>query len=60
MDKITIDNLQEISNNLNKIKPHERNGYILLPSIEGFDLFEINEDRLRKYLVAEQMYLKNK
>ena len=34
----------------------ERKGFILLPSMEGYKLFEINEDRLKLYLEAESVY----
>jgi len=47
--------IQTILDVFNKSKL-ERKGYILLPSFEGFKLFEIDEDRLNLYLQAESLH----
>lgn len=50
---------KELIDLYNKMKDNhvKRTGYILLPSFKGFDMFEISEERLRKYLDAERAYL---
>jgi len=55
MDKIKIEDVQTIFETLNKSKV-ERKGYIMLPSIEGFQLFELPEERLKLYLQAESLH----
>jgi len=55
MENIKLYDLQKIFETLNKSKI-ERKGFILLPSMEGYKLFEINEDRLKLYLEAESVY----
>jgi hypothetical protein len=50
-----LEDIQTIFNTINKSKL-ERKGYILLPSFEGFELFEIHEDRLKLYLQAESLH----
>ena len=53
-NNITVESFQEIADMFNKNKI-ERKGYILLPSFEGFQLFEIDEERLRLYLKMESI-----
>jgi len=55
MEKIKLEDIQTIFENLNTNKI-ERKGYIMLPSIEGFQLFEISEERLKLYLQAESLH----
>jgi hypothetical protein len=57
MDKLKAEDLKVFAEmmNANKVK---RNGYIMMPSINGFDLFEISEERLKLYLQAENMHRK--
>jgi len=57
MENIKLKDIQTILNTLNKSKL-ERKGYILLPSFEGFKLFEIDEDRLKLYLQAESLHIR--
>jgi len=49
---------KELIDLYNKMKDNQikRNGYILLPSFKGFDVIEISEERLRKYLDAERVF----
>lgn len=47
---IDIDFLKSIMNTLK-----ERKGYIMLPSGTGFAMYEVGEERLRKYLAIEAM-----
>jgi len=35
-------------------------GFILIPDMHGFKVFEIEKERLESYLMAESMYRKNK
>jgi hypothetical protein len=51
-NQISIQELYEI---ITKSKI-DRTGYILLPSIDGFKLFAIDEDRLKTYLYAESLH----
>lgn len=53
--KTKLEDIQSVYDMLNKSKV-DRKGYILLPDIEGFKLFEIDEDRLRMYLKAESAH----
>lgn len=55
MDKIKIEDVQTIFETLNKSKI-ERKGYIMIPSIEGFQLFELPKERLELYLHAESLH----
>ena len=55
MENIKLEDIQTIFNTFNKSKL-ERKGYILLPSFEGFKLFEIDEERLKLYLQAESLH----
>lgn len=55
MENIKLEDIQTIFETLNKSKI-ERKGYIMLPSIEGFQLFEISEERLKHYLQAESLH----
>jgi hypothetical protein len=55
MGNIKLEDIQTIFETLNKSKL-EQKGYILIPSFEGFKLFEINEDRLKLYLQAESLH----
>jgi hypothetical protein len=55
MENIKLEDIQTIFNTFNKSKL-ERKGYILLPSFEGFKLFEIDEDRLKLYLQVESLH----
>lgn len=57
-DQLKIEDIQAIYETFNKSKI-ERKGYIMLPSFEGFKLFEIDEDRLKLYLEAETLYRAN-
>ena len=56
MEKIKVEDIIKVLNDLSNIEKPERNGYILFPSSEGFDVFEISEDRLVKYINAEMVY----
>lgn len=58
-EKITFESIKELSDLLNQSKV-ERNGYIMLPSIEGFKMYEISEKRLNLYLRLEQQFRKDK
>lgn len=58
-EKITSESLEKIFETLNSSKV-ERKGYIMLPTIKGFDLFEIPEERLKQYLIAENLHNKLK
>jgi len=52
--KITIENVKALFDEINKSRV-ERKGYIMLPSIEGFLLYEIDEEHLRMYLQNESL-----
>ena len=39
-----------------KLKQPDRNGYILKPNANGFDVFKIPQDRIEKYIECEQVY----
>jgi hypothetical protein len=47
--------LKELTDFYNEMEKNriERVGYIFLPSIEGFKVFEIAEDHLKKFLTLE-------
>jgi hypothetical protein len=47
--------LKELMELLEKSK-QERKGFILLPSFEGFKLFEIDSERLELYLKMDTLY----
>lgn len=51
---ITPESILKIIETLNSSKV-ERKGYIMMPSLKGFDLYEIDEERLRSYLAIESM-----
>lgn len=53
-----IDSISKINDLLNSIKV-EKNGFIIMPSNNGFDFYKIEEERLRLYLQMEAMYLMN-
>ena len=53
-----VEDIQEIIETLNKSK-EERKGYILIPSPEGFQLYEIDKERLELYLKAETFHRKH-
>jgi hypothetical protein len=55
MTTIKLEDIQTIYESFNKSKL-ERKGYILLPSFEGFKLFEIDAERLKLYLQAESLH----
>jgi len=59
VENITAESISKIMETLNSSKV-ERKGYIMMPSINGFDLYEIDEDRLKSYLAIESMNNKNK
>ena len=44
VEKMKIDNVNNI-------------GYIFMPKINGFDIFEIPKDRLEDYIMAERIHL---
>ena len=52
--KITIENAKTLFDEIKKSKV-ERKGYIMLPSVEGFLLYEIDEEHLRMYLQNESL-----
>ncbi len=54
MEDITLESISKIIETLNSSKA-ERKGYIMMPSLNGFDLYEINEERLKSYLTIESM-----
>lgn len=49
--------IQQLSDFYNEMEKNRINkvGYILLPSLEGFEVFEISEVNLKKYLTLEGM-----
>lgn len=59
MEDITSESIAKITETLNSDKA-ERKGYIMMPSINGFDLYEIDEKRLQEYLTVESLHNKIK
>lgn len=55
--KTKLEDIQIVYDMLNKSKV-EQKGYILLPDMEGFKLFEIDEERLKMYLQMENYHRK--
>ena len=53
-NEIIIEKIQSISEMISQSK-RNRKGYIMLPSINGFEMFEIDEERLKLYLQAERV-----
>ncbi len=57
--EITIQDIQRIADTFNTAKEADK-GFILLPSIEGFQVFEIDKKRLETYLKIEAFNDQNK
>jgi len=55
MSDLNFVDIQKIADLFNKSRL-KRNGYILMPDINGFKLYEIDQDRLEKYLQAETVF----
>ena len=53
--EITVQDIQQICDTFNQAKGSE-DGFILFPSLKGFDVFQINKERLKKYLKLEALY----
>lgn len=51
---ITIDDMKELADALG-IGKTTQTGFILLPNIEGFQVFEIDKKRLEGYLAIEAL-----
>ena len=55
-------NAEDIAKNIEKLyedfsnAKENREGYILIPSIKGFDAYKVSEDRLRDFLNAEAVH----
>jgi hypothetical protein len=54
MENIKIEDIVKLFEQLKQTRV-ARKGYIMLPSIDGFELYEIDEGRLKNYLVIEDM-----
>lgn len=54
-EQITPDDIIAIFNQL-ELKDKTKSGYILKPTIDGFDVYEITNDRLEQYLTAEVLH----
>lgn len=54
MEALTAESITKIIDTLNSSKV-ERKGYIIMPSLSGFDVYEIDEDRLKGYLTLEAL-----
>ena len=52
---MNIDDLKELSDALN-IGKESQTGFIMIPNIGGFQMFEISKDRLELYLKTEALY----
>jgi len=52
---------QELIDFFNNLTKNQINkvGYIFLPDINGFKVFEVSEVRLKQYLIYERMYQKS-
>ena len=52
-----IDELNMFAEQLKSMKV-KRTGFIMIPEFEGFKMYEIDEDRLKKYLAMEILHKK--
>ncbi len=52
-----LKNITDTFRQLDSNKP--QNGYMLIPSIDGFDVFEIESEQLKSLLAIESMRRKN-
>ena len=57
-NKNLLKELVDTVESLRKTVP-QNNGYILIPTYDGFQVYEISTDRLIKYLEIESLYKKN-
>jgi hypothetical protein len=55
--KTKLEDMQAVYDILTKGKSNQM-GFILLPAIEGFKVFEVSEERLKLYLMSEQLHIK--
>lgn len=55
MEILNIEDLVEVIKKID-FKNVSRNGFILLPSPNGFDIYEMSQDRLQLYVDAERVY----
>ena len=51
-----LESIKSVFYNLDKVK---RNGFIMIPSIEGFEVYEIEEVHLKSLLAIEAIRKKN-
>ena len=49
---------EQLIEDFKRLKSKQK-GWIMMPDINGFTLYEINAERLQKYLAAESMYKSN-
>jgi len=52
------DNFKEIVKTLNEAKP-KREGFVMIPSVKGFDVYRLPEDLLRVFLYTQSALAEN-
>lgn len=56
MKKLKLDEIAEVVNKIQLEKPVKQKGFIMMPTDDGIDFYEIDKDRLQAYLQQEQYF----